>query len=124
MIEWQTASELDTVGFNILRAESSDGEPVRINSVLISPSNDPITGGSYSFEDQNVTIGATYFYYLEDVDAQGNTNRNGPEKVTASPGGVIEGVLALLLCIVSAVGILRNRKQLSRNGAANESVFK
>jgi len=118
VIEWKTASELDTVGFNILRAESSDGTPVKINQSLISPSDDPLTGGSYQYEDRDVKVGATYYYYLEDLDAQGNTNLNGPEIVTAAPSGLLESGLAVLLCIVSVIGFVRSRQQTGeRNGA-------
>ena len=122
VIEWKTASELDTVGFNILRADAIDGSPVKINQSLILPSDDPLTGGSYQYEDRAVKVGATYYYYLEDLDAQGNTNLNGPEIVTAAPGGLLESVLAVLLCIVSVIGFVRSRQPANVKGTAHESV--
>ena len=52
VVEWTTASELDTVGFNIYRSEIRDGEFVQVNSSLIPAASDPLTGSSYDYEDR------------------------------------------------------------------------
>ena len=67
-IQWQTESEFDTVGFNIYRSESPDGEFVQINPQLIPSKADPTSGASYLYEDNQVTSGITYYYKLEDVE--------------------------------------------------------
>jgi hypothetical protein len=74
-IHWTTESELDIVGFNLYRADSAEGEFVKINSELIPPAADPFVGGEHTFVDENVTRGKYYYYQLETVDRNGNTTR-------------------------------------------------
>jgi hypothetical protein len=75
-IRWTTESELDIIGFNIYRADSPDGEFIKVNNELIPPADDPFIGGEHLFEDENVTSGTTYYYQLETVDRNGNTTRS------------------------------------------------
>jgi hypothetical protein len=75
-INWSTESELDIIGFNILRANSADGEFDKINGELIPPAADPFVGGEHTYVDENVTRGQTYYYQLETVDRNGNTTRS------------------------------------------------
>ena len=77
-IEWQTASELDTVGFNILRAETEDGPFEQVNQQLIPPAADPLTGEDYVFTDTQAKTGRTYYYFLEEIEATGGRNQHGP----------------------------------------------
>ncbi len=44
-IKWETASEIDNMGFNIYRADSADGEYVKINTALI-PAKGSATEGA------------------------------------------------------------------------------
>jgi hypothetical protein len=101
VVEWSTASELSTVGFNIYRSESKDGPYQKINQELIPASTDPLGGGDYSYRDTTVTAGTTYFYQLEDVDSSGSNERYGPIQVVAQRSGVLELVLAGGLILVS-----------------------
>ena len=78
VLEWSTESELDIVGFNILRGASESGPFLKINDQIIPPSIDPIIGGDYSYTDKDVVVGETYFYILEDIESSGSTNQNGP----------------------------------------------
>ena len=105
LVEWSTASELSTVGFNVYRSESKDGPYEKVNQALIPASTDPLGGGDYSFRDTTVTAGNTYFYQLEDVDASGSQERYGPIQVIAQRGGVVELVLAGGLILVSAFSL-------------------
>jgi hypothetical protein len=79
LLNWETATELDNLGFNIYRADSQVGEMSKINLSLI-PSKDPgsTVGAAYSFLDEAAVAGATYYYWLEDVDVSGATEMNGP----------------------------------------------
>lgn len=83
-VEWTTASELNTAGFNLYRSESKDGPYTRLNTDLIPGSTDPLTGGSYAYTDTQVIAGHTYFYQLEDVEIGGNATRHDPYEVTAN----------------------------------------
>jgi hypothetical protein len=73
-LEWETSTEVENSGFNVLRSISGDGEYEKLNASLIRPRRD----GHYSFEDKNLTAGRRYYYMLEDVDLQGNVVRHGP----------------------------------------------
>ncbi len=87
VVEWTTASELDTVGFNLYRSESPEGAQKRLNESLIPAAADSLAGSDYHFTDKQARSGRTYFYWLEDVDAQGNLSRNGPIEARADAGG-------------------------------------
>lgn len=79
-LAWQTANEVDNLGFNIYRAESADGTRVKLNEALIPTNLMPgsLEGASYTFEDLTVEEGLFYHYWLEDVDAEGVTTLHGP----------------------------------------------
>ena len=55
---------------------------------------------NYQFIDKNVTVGKTYFYYLEDVDIAGNREKHDVIQITVSsrtkPKAVIPAKFALL----------------------------
>lgn len=79
-LAWQTANEVDNLGFNIYRAESADGTRVKLNETLIPTMLMPgsLEGSAYTFEDLTVEEGIFYQYWLEDVDANGVTTLHGP----------------------------------------------
>ena len=78
-LNWETANEIDNVGFNIYRAETQSGQMVKINPYLIASQNlGSAAGAAYSFLDESAVPGATYYYWLEDIDAAGVATRQGP----------------------------------------------
>ncbi len=78
-VTWETAQELDNLGFNLYRGESAAGPWVKLNAELI-PTQNPgaVFGVTYTWLDEGVTPGATYFYRLEDVDIYGVSTFHGP----------------------------------------------
>jgi hypothetical protein len=79
LLTWETANEIDNVGFNIYRAETQSGQLIKINPYLIASQNPGSTAGAtYSFLDESAVPGATYYYWLEDVDASGVATKQGP----------------------------------------------
>ena len=82
-ITWETESELDIIGFNLLRSESEDGPFEKINPDLIPPANDPNVGGEHTYVDSDVVNGVTYFYILETIDRQGSSSKSDPIAITA-----------------------------------------
>ena len=74
-IEWDTATELETAGFNLYRSPTADGEFVRINDKLIPSQGDGLTGASYMYRDKSVTAGETFYYLLEEVELDASINR-------------------------------------------------
>jgi len=102
LVEWTTASELDTAGFNLHRGESQEGPFTRINENLIPASADQLTGGSYGYEDHPVQPGKVYYYRLEELEFDGSSNYFGPISVqaegTSTPGYYLSlGLIAALL---------------------------
>ncbi len=108
-IEWSTASELNTAGFNLYRADKADGPFTQINSELIPASPDPLVGGSYAYTDTQVAAGQTYFYKLEDVETGGAKSDQGTVQVTAEGGlnpvliiggGIVAGLLVGVIAFI------------------------
>jgi hypothetical protein len=83
ILQWNTESEIDNAGFNIYRAESEDGEYVKINDFLIPSQGSSTQGASYDFIDDAVQNRKTYYYKLEDIDLNDNSTMHGP--VSATP---------------------------------------
>ena len=78
VLTWKTESEVNNAGFNIYRAETEDGDYVKINSSLIPAKGSTTEGASYRYIDQTAKRGTTYYYKLEDVDMSGNATMHGP----------------------------------------------
>jgi hypothetical protein len=92
-VEWSTASEFNSAGFNLLRSDAADVEYRQINSELIPASTDPMTGGKYEYLDEDVIPGNTYYYQLEEVETDGGVIEYGPIVIQARHGGNIEAIL-------------------------------
>jgi hypothetical protein len=83
-VTWETAMEIDTVGFNLWRSMSPDGEYEPVNTALIpAESLGGAAGGFYEMVDADVAPGATYHYKLEEVEVGGATNWYGPASTGA-----------------------------------------
>jgi hypothetical protein len=104
IVEWATASELDTAGFNLYRSDNPAGPFTRINDHLIPASPDPLIGGSYVYTDTEVVAGHTYHYQLEDVEAGGTTTRHGPIVVKAEGPGRTHMLIAVALLGAAILG--------------------
>jgi hypothetical protein len=85
-ISWDTASELNTQGFNLFRAEGSpDAQYEQINLAMIPSRGDQVTGASYKVVDDGALPGRWYFYQIEEVEWNGERSRY-PETVRARAG--------------------------------------
>jgi subtilisin family serine protease len=83
VIKWTTATETNNLGFNLYRSRTKDGKKIKINKDLIStlvPPGSPF-GADYRYRDGGARPGVRYFYWLEDVDLDGQTQMYGPVKV-------------------------------------------
>jgi uncharacterized repeat protein (TIGR01451 family) len=66
-IAWQTSSEVDTFGFYVLRSTRNDPDTaVRVNADIVQGKGP--AGGSYDVVDANAEAGATYYYWLEEIE--------------------------------------------------------
>jgi hypothetical protein len=115
IIEWSTASELNTVGFNLYRSTEPQGEYILINAELIPASEDAWTGAEYSFVDSGLTPGVTYYYMLEDLDATGQRSKNGPIEVKANGRGRLELGLAGFSLFIGLWGLVLSIKTHRRS---------
>jgi hypothetical protein len=69
-LTWQTASEVDAIGYNVWRFGSS-GKPVKVNRVILAAKTARGIGGArYSLLDPRVQPGA-YTYRLQVVSTNG-----------------------------------------------------
>lgn len=98
-IAWQTETEFESAGFNVLRSQMESGPYVKANEQLIPASNDALAGADYSFVDTDIAAGQFYYYQLEDIDFSGNATRHAPIAFQA-PGK------AFWLLPLSAVSLL------------------
>ena len=86
-VEWETASEVGTAGFNLLRRDPATGRYVRLNERLLPALIGAPRGGVYRYADEDVVPGESYTYGLEEVEATGTLRRYGPFVVTAGARG-------------------------------------
>ncbi len=87
VLNWETASEIDNLGFNVYRATSPNGRQVRLNRSLLPsqvPPGSP-TGAVYTFRDARIRMNMTYYYWLESVDVRGQGELFGPVEVKVEP---------------------------------------
>ena len=78
LVEWETAQELNHMGFYLYRARNPWGPFTRLTDKLISGLTSSVVGREYSFEDKDVTPGEIYYYKLEDIDIYGKKTLHGP----------------------------------------------
>ena len=121
VVEWSTATELDTAGFNLYRSMAEDGPFEQANDLLIPSSPDPLTGGDYEFVDQNVAPGVTYFYQLEEVEYNGATQRFDPIQVDAG-GSLLSVFLAGITVLAGIVLFWASPKRTSSNQTSPNKI--
>jgi hypothetical protein len=69
MLEWETASESNNMGFEVMR--STDGQSFE-NVGWVPGAGNSSTNISYNFEDRDVVFNQRYFYRLRQLDNNGS----------------------------------------------------
>jgi hypothetical protein len=110
-IAWTTESEVDTLGFNLLRDDLADpGNWQQVNPQLILAQGSPISGTSYHFIDREVQSGKSYIYHLQEI----NTNHEIVElesiEMRVKHKGVIEIGIGLVLSAMALFLYMRKQK--------------
>lgn len=82
ILKWNTATETENMGFQIYRSQIKDGEFEKITEKIIPGAGTSGEAHTYSYTDQDVQSGKTYYYKLADVDFAGNMKFHGPISVT------------------------------------------
>jgi hypothetical protein len=87
-LEWETASELDNLGFNLYRSETGDFlDAETLNGALIaSKAAGQPTGAYYEWADVTAQLDVIYTYWLEDVDFDGSRDIHDPIQASLSGG--------------------------------------
>lgn len=68
-IAWTTESEVDTLGFNLVREDLTDPKNgQQITPQLILAQGSPISGTNYHFIDREVKAGKSYTYHLQEIN--------------------------------------------------------
>lgn len=98
VIQWSTASEVETAGFFIYRAENPEGPfDVQINREIIPANGQVVSGSDYQITDQDVIPEKTYYYQLQEVQFNGEIETFGPIETLAKRQGILEISFAILL---------------------------
>lgn len=73
-LEWQIDETLPITGVNVFRSEERDAKFVKVNAVPIPLEPTGKSGGTYTYLDNSITSGKTYYYRLEMVWKEGTTS--------------------------------------------------
>ena len=88
LVRWTTATEIDTAGFRLLRANGAREKGlINLTPKLIPSRGQEAVGASYEFLDTTASRGGRLAYYLEDIDLFGRATRHGPAIVEPRPAG-------------------------------------
>lgn len=93
-LEWETATEIDFLGFLIYRGLNSDlDEAQTIGSFIPAQGLPPAGGAEYEYVDTTVVDGVIYYYWLASVDQAdndpGDYEYEGPRTATTGGGATI-----------------------------------
>jgi large repetitive protein len=84
VLEWETYTEKDNLGFYLWRKEAGQDAYTRLTRDLISARGSATMGAAYSYGDLFVVRGRAYLYKLEDVDRFGASTFHGPVSATVA----------------------------------------
>jgi len=78
VVHWETASEIGTAGFYLLRKDDSDGKYKQVNETFLPGLLHSPQGGIYRFVDNGAFYGETYTYKLVEIESEGGKRIHGP----------------------------------------------
>ncbi len=79
VVEWSTAAEAATIGFELYRHEA--GERVRVHRAPLTPTL-AARGGTYRLLDEGAAAGGPLTYSLVEIESSGRRRSHGPFEVT------------------------------------------
>jgi hypothetical protein len=87
LLHWQTAQEVDLVGFQVERSASPDGQPQPISAFMPVQNPGSLEGADYSYLDTPLKFAQTYRYWIVIFSAGGTQQQIGP--FSAQAGGQV-----------------------------------
>jgi hypothetical protein len=71
-ITWLTQSEVNCLGFHVLRSESENGPYEQITTSMIPGHGNTSSHNQYAYTDNQIVQGKTYWYQVQEVSLEGN----------------------------------------------------
>lgn len=72
-LRWETAFELNVVGFQLWRSSNGQrADAQMVSTTLIGGRGTAGTGAAYTFVDSDVRYGVQYTYWLREIDGAGS----------------------------------------------------
>jgi len=89
VVQWETASEIGTAGFYLLRRDDESGKYWKVNNKFLPGLLNFPQGGIYRLIDKSAIPGETYTYKLIEVESRGNKRQHGPYTIMVAPKGML-----------------------------------
>lgn len=77
-LKWTTASEVDNYGYFVHRGEAEAGPFKVLNARAMPGAGNSEVPSNYFYEDFDVEMGKTYFYWVESVSTRGEKEKFTP----------------------------------------------
>jgi len=77
-LKWSTASEVDNFGYDVYRGDSEDGPFQRITKEPLLGAGTTDVPSYYTYVDDTIEPGRTYYYYVESISLSGVRQRFTP----------------------------------------------
>ncbi|HSK80198.1 MAG TPA: hypothetical protein VLQ45_27335, partial [Thermoanaerobaculia bacterium] len=85
VVEWETVSEVGTVGFDLYRWSPEGKKYEQVNRQLLAARLEAPPGSRYRFVDSGADPAAPQRYLLVEIEASGERRRHGPFRVRVAP---------------------------------------
>jgi uncharacterized repeat protein (TIGR01451 family) len=95
LLEWETAWEVDTYGFSLLRS-ANDRIEEAIEIAFVPAAGRGGSGATYGYRDRRLEIGPVYSYWLVEVDTSGRRTVYRSVTAAAFPGPPYRAYLPLV----------------------------
>lgn len=78
-LDWTTRSETENIGFYVYRSKTKEGPFTQITAEIIPGAGNSETTHTYSYLDENVYTGETWYYKVADMNYAGALTFHGPK---------------------------------------------
>jgi len=82
VLNWETSSEIDSLGFNIWRAASAEGVKTKVNALPIRSKTPGGAGAEYTYTDTKLPRQLSYVYWVEALLMDGTSAWSEPRVIT------------------------------------------